>query len=252
MKKPADASELGPFQLVILILSFIALGALVAELVVTVPPEARRLFRWIDNLVCLFFLYDFVTRFRHAESKLQFMKWGWIDLLASIPEVNVLRWGRLFRVFRILRLILVFRSLREFFAVLFISRTRGGIASVFAITFLVLTIASTGILFCERSPLANIRTAEDAVWWSVTTITTVGYGDTYPVTLPGRILAAGLMFCGVGLFGTLSGVIASFFLGSNEARAAENDSLRNELLKLQMENAILQQERKIPPDARQP
>jgi voltage-gated potassium channel len=234
MKKPADASELGPFQLVILLLSFVALGALVAELVVVVPPEAGRLLRWIDNLVCLFFLYDFVSRFRRAESKLQFMKWGWIDLLASIPEVNVLRWGRLFRVFRILRLILVFRSLRDFLGVLFASRTRGGIASVFAITFLVLTLASTGILFCERSPDSNIKTAEDAVWWSVTTITTVGYGDTYPVTR-------------MGLFGTLSGVIASFFLGSNEARASENEDLRAKLDELRAENAALRQERKTPP-----
>jgi voltage-gated potassium channel len=247
MKKPADASELGPFQLVILLLSFVALGALVAELVVVVPPEAARLLRWIDNLVCVFFLYDFVTRFRRAESKLQFMKWGWIDLLASIPEVNVLRWGRLFRVFRILRLILVFRSVRDFLGVLFASRTRGGIASVFAITFLVLTLASTGILFCERSPDSNIKTAEDAVWWSVTTITTVGYGDTYPVTRMGRILAAGLMFSGVGLFGTLSGVIASFFLGSNEARASENEDLRAKLDELRAENSALRQERKTPP-----
>ncbi len=55
MKKPADASELGPLQLIILVLSFVALGALVVELVVVVPPEAHRLFRWIDNLVCIFF-----------------------------------------------------------------------------------------------------------------------------------------------------------------------------------------------------
>ena len=248
MKKPADASELGPFQLVILILSFVALGALVAELVVVVTPEARRLLRWVDNLICLLFLYDFILRFRHAESKLQFMKWGWIDLLASIPEVNVLRWGRLFRVFRVLRMLLLLRSLHEFFGVFFVSRTRGGMASVFAITFLMLVLTSTGILFCERSKDSNILTAEDAVWWSLSTIAGGGYGDKYPVTLPGRILSAGLLFTGVGLFGTLSGVIASFFLGGGEASAAANEGVRGELHELRTEIAALREERRKPPE----
>ena len=57
----------------------------------------------------------------------------------------------------------------------------------------------------------NIKTAEDALWWAMTTITTVGYGDRYPTTTEGRRVAAGLMAVGVGLFGTLSGVAASWF-----------------------------------------
>lgn len=244
MNKPAAHSELGPFQLIILVLSFVALGVLAAELVLTVHPEVQRLFRWIDNLICVFFLLDFVARYRRAESKLEFMKWGWIDLLASIPEVSALRWGRLFRVFRILRLILVLRSLREFFRIVFVSRTRGGVASVFAITFLVLTLASTGILYCERAPGSNIRTAEDALWWSMTTVTTVGYGDKFPVTTPGRILAACLMVTGVGLFGTLSGVIASFFLGSTAP--SSNDTTAGELRALRAEIEALRKDRPSP------
>src|SRR6185503_19606655 len=69
---------------------------------------------------------------------------------------------------------------------------------------------------CEREPESNIKTAEDAVWWSVTTITTVGYGDKYPVTSEGRAIAMVLMLAGVGLFGTLSGLVASFFLGAKQ------------------------------------
>ncbi len=111
------------------------------------------------------------------------------------------------------------RSLRLIFELLFRSRARGGAASVFMITFLMLSLSSVGILVCERHPDSNIQTAEDALWWSVTTITTVGYGDHYPVTLAGRIVAAGLMITGVGLFGTLSGAIASFFLG-DQTKAA--------------------------------
>lgn len=243
MKTPTPLSELGPFQLIILTLSLFVLGLLVVELTVELPAETIRVLRWIDNLVCGLFFIDFVVRFRRAESKLQFMKWGWIDLLASIPEVAALRWGRLFRVFRILRLIRAVKSLRLIFDMLFThNRTRGGVASVGTIAFLVLSLSSTGILMVERAPESNIRTAEDAVWWSVTTVTTVGYGDKYPVTLAGRAIAAALMFTGVGLFGTLSGVIASFFLGDGKAKeeeAARQESLHAKIDALQSEIAEL-------------
>ena len=65
------------------------------------------------------------------------------------------------------------------------------------------------------NPIVQIRfhitTAEDALWWAMTTITTVGYGDRYPTTTEGRLVAVGLMAVGVGLFGTLSGLAASWF-----------------------------------------
>ncbi|HSI09633.1 MAG: ion transporter [Rariglobus sp.] len=226
MKTPTSLNELGPFQLIILTLSLFVLGLLVVELAVELPPETIRVLRWIDNVVCGLFFIDFVVRFRRAESKLQFMKWGWIDLLASIPEVAALRWGRLFRVFRIVRMMRAVKSLRLIFDMLFThNRARGGVASVLTIAFLVLSLASVGILLVERVPEANIKNAEDAVWWSITTVTTVGYGDRFPVTLGGRIIASALMFTGVGLFGTLSGVIASFFLGEKKKDTEEPPSV---------------------------
>jgi voltage-gated potassium channel len=254
MNKPASLSELGPLQFVILVLSFLVLGALVVELAVTVPPETARVLRWIDNAACAVFLTDFILRYRAAESKLQFMKWGWVDLLASVPEVAVLRWGRIFRVIRILRLIRALRSLRSVLHSLFSNRLRGGIASVFVIMFLVLSLSSAGILLVEHDPDSNIRNAEDAVWWSLTTITTVGYGDRYPVTLPGRIIAGVLMVSGVGLFGTLSGVIASFFLGGGQKNPQPAsgspsglDAVRDELAALRFEVTALRTTMGAPP-----
>ncbi|MBX3751181.1 MAG: two pore domain potassium channel family protein, partial [Opitutaceae bacterium] len=75
--------------------------------------------------------------------------------------------------------------------------------------------------------------------WSVTTITTVGYGDKYPVTMAGRGLAIMLMITGVGLFGTMSGVIASFFLGEDKAAKAKEQALLAELQSLHNELATL-------------
>jgi voltage-gated potassium channel len=87
---------------------------------------------------------------------------------------------------------------------------------------LLIVFASIAILSFETTADSNIKTAEDAVWWAITTITTVGYGDRYPVTSGGRFIASILMFSGVGLFGTLSGFLAAWFLGHPEKSAADD------------------------------
>ncbi|WP_338327313.1 potassium channel family protein [Porphyromonas gingivalis] len=69
---------------------------------------------------------------------------------------------------------------------------------------------------------SNITTAEDAIWWSYVTITTVGYGDKYPVTTEGRIIAMFLMTAGVGLFGTFTAYIASLFVSDNKKKRNRN------------------------------
>jgi voltage-gated potassium channel len=92
-------------------------------------------------------------------------------------------------------------------------------------TIILITISSISVLHFERTPGANIITGEDAIWWSLVTITTVGYGDKYPVTTEGRVIAVILMIAGVGLFSTLSGFIAAWFLHPGQAAADTN--LRN-------------------------
>jgi voltage-gated potassium channel len=214
--------ELGPFQLALFVLSVLLLFGLGAEMLLPVPPEVVRLIFYIDFAICVFLLVDFVVRFSAAESKLRFMKWGWIDLVASIPVVESLRWGRLFRIIRVIRLVIAFRSVRHFLGALFGNRRQAGMASLLVFTVLVVSFASTGILLAETSPESNIRTAEDAIWWAMTTITTVGYGDRYPVTNAGRIVASVTMLSGIGVFGALSGVAASYFIGNgNTSKPAD-------------------------------
>jgi voltage-gated potassium channel len=92
------------------------------------------------------------------------------------------------------------------------NRTRGTFAAVASLSVLLLIFASISILNVETDPGSNIKTAEDALWWAFVTITTVGYGDKYPVTTEGRAIAAVLMLGGVGLFGTFTGYVASWFM----------------------------------------
>ena len=221
-------TRVGPFQIVLLFFSILVLGSLVADTFFKLPADVSRILQGVDLFICALFFFDFCVRFRNAKSKLTFMKWGWIDLVACIPNIDVLRLGRLVRVLRVIRLLRGVRSLHRLFQLLFQNKRQGGFASVIFTAFIMIVFSSIAILICEREPESNIKTAEEALWWSITTITTVGYGDKYPVTTEGRCIATVLMFSGVGMFGILSGLVASFFLG--EQQVEENAELK-ELLK---------------------
>jgi voltage-gated potassium channel Kch len=81
---------------------------------------------------------------------------------------------------------------------------------------LLIVFSSIGILQVENSPDSNIRGPEDALWWSVVTITTVGYGDRFPITTEGRFIGAVLMVAGIGLFAVLSGAFAAWFTDASQ------------------------------------
>ena len=205
-------------ELVILFLSTYVLGALFIDTVFSLPPETSVLLNRIDNLVCILFIADFILNVITAKSKLGYLKWGWIDLVSSIPNIEILRWGRFARVIRILRILRGIRSIKLIIRFLFANRAKGTFASVSMISFVIIVFSSIAILNCETSPDSNIKTASDALWWSFVTITTVGYGDLYPTTSIGRIIASTLIMAGVGLFGTFTAYVASFFIQQGETQ----------------------------------
>ncbi len=222
------------FQLLLLILSIVVLCGLLLDAVTTLPAEASRILQGLDTAVCALFFIDFVMRFRAAERKLLFLKWGWIDLIACIPNLDILRWGRLVRIIRLIRVLRAIRSFQRILAIVLQHRTRNGVASVFVTFVLLVVFSSIGILVVESTPSSNIQNADDAIWWSVSTITTVGYGDKYPVTTEGRIIAMILMMSGVGLFGTLSGVIASHLFGAASHPEDTSQQVLKELRELRV------------------
>lgn len=211
------------WQIVMLFLCVYVLGALFVDTVFRLPPETSSLLLQIDILVCLIFIGDFFYQLFSAKNKVGYLKWGWIDLLSSIPTVEILRVGRLARIFRILRVMRGVRSARTILQYLFASPATGTFASVAMISFVLVVAASITILNFETSPQSNIKTASDALWWSFVTMTTVGYGDYFPVTMMGRISAAVLMTAGVGLFGTFTACVASLFLQQEEQKEIKRD-----------------------------
>ena len=227
-------SQVGVFQMALLAFTILVLFALVADTFLVLPKEVSGLIHLLDTFACTVFFVDFCVRFEQAESKINFLKWGWIDLIACIPNVEMLRWGRLVRVLRVIRLLRSIRSIQKVFALIFQNKLQGGAVSVAFTACLLVGFSSVSILICERYGDANIKTAEDAIWWSVSTFTTVGYGDKYPVTTEGRVLGMILMVGGVGLFGGISGLAASFFLGGQDRKPAETKEILARLDQLQV------------------
>ena len=141
---------------------------------------------------------DFIKRFTAAHPRRRYLvdDWGWADLLAIIP---------LLRIFRVFRLVRVIRKLRGYGGARFVddlrtNRSTSAFGLTVALVLIVVEVAGALIVSVEsRSPEANIRTGIDAVWWAYVTITTVGYGDRYPVTTEGRFLGILLLVAGIAL-----------------------------------------------------
>lgn len=224
---PSDPT---PYDLALVAISLFSLIVLGLEAVVITHPEARRLLTIADLSCCGIFFLDFLLRLRQADDRRRYLLGtGWIDLLSSLPALGVLRLGRLVRIVALLRLLRSVRALQA------IGRSLARRPAVSAFTTAALVCAATLllgsiiILHVERTANANIQTMSDAVWWAFVTITTVGYGDLFPVTVAGRATAAVLMVVGVGLFGTMSGLFASWLVHRDRAEGVALARLHDEV-----------------------
>jgi len=174
----------------------------------------------VMNVVLTVILFiDFVYRLVTAPSRSDyfFRQFGWADLLASLPvqQLKVLRVFRLVRVLRLLRA----NGVRVIGNRLMRNRAGSALLTLLLLGILVLEFGSLWILALEQSaPGANITDASDAIWYVVVTISTVGYGDQFPVTTAGRLLGSGIIVIGVGIFGTFTGYLANIFLAPKPPR----------------------------------
>ena len=221
----------GIYELFMLGLCVYVLAALAAMTFFRLDPAVLQVLEYADIAICVVFLVDFCVQLLTAKSKLEYMKWGWIDLLSSIPMVGPMRWGRVARVVRILRLLRGVKSAKMISTYIAKRRSDSAFAAAAFIALLTIVFSSVAVLHLEREfPGANIITAEDALWWATATITTVGYGDKYPVLTGGRFVAAIAMTVGVGLFGTFTAFVATWFIEPGEQQQDDELKAIRELL----------------------
>ncbi|ABZ78121.1 Ion transport 2 domain protein [Shewanella halifaxensis HAW-EB4] len=218
-----------PIQLAMMLLSLLSVVVVLVLTFGRVNEETKRLLFMIDFSICLIFMSNFFYELFKASDKTDYLKGHWIDFIASIPAIEALRMARLFQILRVVRLIRMTRSL---IVPMLKQRRQATIASLLVALITILTFSSVLVLIVESGVEgANIDTAESAVWWALVTISTVGYGDYYPVTTAGHIIGAVVIVCGVSFFGVISGYMASVFVSPDETEKLDShtEELRSEL-----------------------
>jgi voltage-gated potassium channel len=236
------------YEMFIFVLTVLSLGIMVL-LVMPLSAATLQLLTIYDNTICVVFLIDFAMRMRGTKPSRRYLigERGWLDLLGSIPTLGgVFRFAALLRLARLSRLARIMRLLRgqsgrDMVKDVLTHRSQYASFITVLLAFLVLTVASVTVLQFESvAPTGNIKTGGEALWWSVVTITTVGYGDFFPVTAGGRITAAFVMFAGVGIIGALASILASVLVGSGDSSAPaesapSDDPLSGELAAIRAE-----------------
>ncbi|BDI23288.1 ion transporter [Herbiconiux sp. L3-i23] len=177
----------------------------------------------------LLFAADYIVRFALVPRKWMFVRRHWFDLLFIVLPV--------LRPLALLRLVTVLLVIDRHAGARLRSRVGLYIAGG---TVLLVLAAALAVFDVERgAPGANITSFGDAVWWACTTITTVGYGDVYPVTVLGRAIAIGLMVGGVALLGVVTASFASWFVEVVSRPAKQAGLGHNEIDQLKSEIEIL-------------
>jgi voltage-gated potassium channel len=220
VSEDADALERFERQTAVpmLVLSLAIIPLLVVPLVADLSRTVESTFIAIDWLIWAAFLLEYGFRLYLAPHKRRFIRANVIDLVVIVlPFLRPLRVIRSARMLRLLRAAragaLMLRAVDAVRDVL----TRHKLNYALLVTLVVVIMGALMALSFEQGVEgSNIASLPDALWWAITTVTTVGYGDRFPVTGGGRAIAVVLMVMGIALFGFLAGSLASFFLGREE------------------------------------
>lgn len=216
--RPEHGNAYNIFILVLTVASLLIMLLLLLPL--PFSQETNDLLRIYDNAICVIFLIDFAINLHGSRPRRTYFikERGWLDLIGSIPSfgffpaAGILRIARLSRLARIARLL---KGNKKRELVDDVLRNRGQYAVFITLMAAMLVLSSASVLvlqFESKSPDANITTGGDALWWGFVTITTVGYGDKFPVTPFGRITGVMVMFAGVGIIGALASILASILV----------------------------------------
>jgi voltage-gated potassium channel len=226
-----------PFEPIVLAASLSMIPVLIIE--ADAKSEGWKTFAQVANwAIWVVFAAELAFILAVAPRKRAALRAHWLDV--AIVIVTVPAYGRLLSSLRLVRLARLMRLLR---AAVIVSRALQAerqltTASVFRFVSLA-TIFLTVIAGAIQATVdtGDFKTFWDGVWWAVVTVTTVGYGDVYPTTVAGRLVAIGLMLVGVGFLAVLTATIASRFV--KEDRGAETASITESLVRIEAEIAAL-------------
>jgi voltage-gated potassium channel len=216
----------GRLDYVIQVLIILSLVSFAVETLPDLGESQRRYLSWFETATVLIFTVEYLTRIvlSRPKSAYAFSFFGIIDLLAILPfyiaagiDLRSLRAFRLLRLLRIMKLARYSSAMRLFARAFVIAREE--LILFGATALVVLYLAAVGIYYCEREAQPEAFSSVFAcMWWALTTLTTVGYGDIFPVTTGGRIFTFFILVIGLGVVAVPTGLLASAL---SKARDAE-------------------------------
>ena len=207
------------YNIVVFVLCIISVGLSIKDFTSGLTSTQTTM----DMIIYFLFVADYIVRLLISGDKVAFFKDSIFDLLAIMPFNSAFRAFRMFRMVRAMRFTRLFKFTKLFrvgsLSGRLISRAKrfldtNGFKYVLLLCGSSILLASFAMMHFEKMSF------HDALWWSFVTATTVGYGDLSPATGSGRIIAALLMLTGIGLIGSLTSTITSFFLHSDQAEVS--------------------------------
>jgi len=205
------------FDITIQILIILSLIFFSLETLPNLSEQIYSIFNTIETVIVMIFSIEYVLRILVAEKRLAyiFSFYGLIDLLAILPfylstniSLQTLRILRLLRLFRILKLTRYNAAINRISKAIYLAKEELVLFTV--ITLMLLYISAVGIYHFEHAAQPdNFKSIFDSLWWAVATLTTVGYGDVYPITIAGRIFTFLILMLGLGVVAVPTGIIAS-------------------------------------------
>jgi voltage-gated potassium channel len=210
-------------ELPLTLLALLWLPVLVLPYIIHLSPEVLDTFEAIDIFVWGAFVLEYLAKLYMSPGRRSFVRHHKIDLaVVAVPMLRPLRAARLLRLLDLGRVGIVLANALRRTKALFTHKSLHYV--LLAVITIIFACSALVLSFEAHAKGSNIHNFGDALWWAVVTVTTVGYGDKYPVTGGGRGVAAILMFVGIGLIGVLTATVASFFV----EQTADDD--RSELL----------------------
>lgn len=184
--------------------------------------------KYSEIVVVVIFTLEYLTRIFAAKNRVRFIFsfYGLVDLIAILPfylataiDLRTLRLLRLMRLARLLKLVRYNKAMKRFAKALSLAKEELAIFSL--VSLIVFYLAAFGIYHFEHMAQPEVfKSIFDSLWWAVATLTTVGYGDIYPITTGGKIFTFVILMVGLGLIAVPTGIVASAL---SEVRINKND-----------------------------
>jgi len=203
-----------------LFIQFLIVLSVITFSVETLPnlkPQTKAILNSIEVFCVVVFTLEYLARIFVSDRKLKFIFsfFGLIDLFAILPfylsfglDLRSLRVLRMFRLFRLLKLVRYNRAMRHFAKAMLLAKEQ--IILFMGVTLVLIYFAAIGIYYFENEAQPeHFSSIFDSLWWSIVTLTTVGYGDVYPITVGGRVFTFFILLIGLGIVAIPTGIISS-------------------------------------------